>query len=287
MEKDRSYKYYNNDEFQKILKLMNESKYQQAIVAHRNYIEKYPYDMQAITSLCNLLMQFGDIEEAEEVLSNFIITKNTKDMNITQYIYIKIKILACQEKWEECYQLLKENLVRLQNYRGDFNFIILYLEKKLNVSFEIDIPNYTYTMEQVLQYDEKKVLEHISKHIDQEESCVFFDNFPLENYYFYFRNILPLENYPRLYSGIFHNQYIFKYENCGHVDGKNVNYILVITLQNSNDIITIYPFDNKENFPYIDITPKVEEIDIRKTKIKRLSQIEKFNQRYGKSIDNN
>ncbi len=284
MEKDRDFKYYNKTEFRHILSLISDFKYQQAIEEGYHYVEKYPYDVQAFTGLCSLLIRLGNIKEAEELLNHVTFNKKTNDISVNQYIYNKLKLLACQGKWDECYLFAKENISRLKEFRIDFYFIILYLEKKLNVSFDIPIPGYTYTMEQILHYDEQKALDHISKHVDKTESCVFCDHFPVEECYFHFRNILPLDNYPRLYSGIFHNQYVFKYDKCGTNNGKSVDYIRVITLQDSNDIITMYPNNNKANFPYIDITPK-EEMNLEKVKVKRLSQIEKFNQRYGKTLD--
>ena len=85
-----------------------------------------------------------------------------------------------------------------------------------------------------------------------------------------------------MFSGPFKNIYVFKYDHNGIYNGKSLDYFEIITLQDSNDIITMYPFDNKNGFPYIDITPKIEvEDDYRK--VKRMSQIEKFNQRYFKN----
>lgn len=42
--------------------------------------------------------------------------------------------------------------------------------------------------------------------------------------------MLPLENYPKMFHGIFKNLYIFKYDNNGFtIDRKHANYIEIIT----------------------------------------------------------
>ena len=84
--------------------------------------------------------------------------------------------------------------------------------------------------------------------------------------------------YRYIESGIT-DSYIFKYLANGYVNNKLVDYLEVITLQNSNDIITMYPYENRERREYIDITP---EIEFSTLKHQRVSQIDKFNARYGK-----
>jgi len=90
--------------------------------------------------------------------------------------------------------------------------------------------------------------------------------------------MLPIEG-RKMFSGNFKNSYIFKYENCGIQGEKTLNYIRVIALQDSDEIITMYPYENIANLKYIDITPRIKEPS--KQLVKRMSQIDKFNQRYG------
>ena len=87
-----------------------------------------------------------------------------------------------------------------------------------------------------------------------------------------------LKNKNKVYNGSICCKHIFKYELCGHVDGKLVDFFEVVTLKDTNEIITMYPYKNKEKRECIDLTPVVKE----EPKVKRLSQIDKFNQRYSK-----
>ena len=88
-------------------------------------------------------------------------------------------------------------------------------------------------------------------------------NINLDNKYFY---------------GFFEDKYFFRYDGCGEAFHKNADYFEVITIHNTNNILTIYPsldgkFHNNIDLNYI----LLEDVPTRK-----LSQIDKFNQRYKK-----
>ncbi len=77
------------------------------------------------------------------------------------------------------------------------------------------------------------------------------------------------------------NVYYFKYQECGHVGKYYTDFFQVAALNNTtHDILTMYPCFQPEYFDYTDLDPifKKEE---EEPKLKRVSQIDKFNQRYG------
>ncbi len=65
----------------------------------------------------------------------------------------------------------------------------------------------------------------------------------------------------------------------GYIDGDYTPFSQVITFDDTNQIITVYPKKNTDNIPITDIISPILE---RNSKIKRKSQIEKFNERYNK-----
>ena len=88
-------------------------------------------------------------------------------------------------------------------------------------------------------------------------------NINLDNKYFY---------------GFFEDKYFFRYDGCGEAFHKNADYFEVITIHNTNNILTIYPsldgkFHNNIDLNYI----LLEDVPTRK-----LIQIDKFNMRYKK-----
>lgn len=71
-------------------------------------------------------------------------------------------------------------------------------------------------------------------------------------------------------------KYRLYYENVGEYNGRQLNYLAVVTLPFSNDIITMYPTNE-----YLEEQIEVQDVEpVKQKNIKRESQIEKFNRRY-------
>ena len=81
-----------------------------------------------------------------------------------------------------------------------------------------------------------------------------------------------------LYCGFVDNTYVYKYDCCGRVDGKVVDYFKVVCLHGTKNIITMYPIKKDHNLPCVDLNYLKENAK----EIKLTSQIDKFNQRYAK-----
>jgi hypothetical protein len=103
----------------------------------------------------------------------------------------------------------------------------------------------------------------------------FKNDFPLEDVIKIVKENLREEN--KLCYGYIADTYVFKYDCCGRVDEKLQDYFKVSCYHDTNDILLMYPANKCEKLPYIDINYIKEE-----PKIKRLSQVEKFNRRYQK-----
>ena len=82
----------------------------------------------------------------------------------------------------------------------------------------------------------------------------------------------------RLCYGYFEDTYTFGYDECGISNGKVVDTFRVISIADDEfHPITMYPVDIPDTIPYIDLNYTKEE----KPKTKVLSQIDKFNRRWG------
>lgn len=286
-------KYFDHTQYNYILKLIEEQKINSAIMAFEKYHEEFPYDLRATTTYASLLMNDGNIETAKEILEQAIITTKAKNINKYDLIKAKLKLLCCEGKYQEAYDYLQENNILLRRKDKEYDKCLIFLKVKLGLPIQLNKndPLYQqYTISQMISYSEEYALEHIRKHIgdysNSEKSC-FSSDFPLEEIFNKLRIILPLTDYRRMYSGIGKNLYIFKYDNNGRYCTRVNDYIRVITIQDTNDILTMYPSENKGDLPYIDLDIEKEEEITELPKVKRMSQIDKFNQRYGKKVDNN
>lgn len=279
-------KYFHDTYFKKIIKMSEENRLEESLVEFRKYISTYPNDLGGYIYYADALMKLGEFSKAEEILKNVPVLKGTSQASKDELLMFKIKLLCCQDKYNEALKILKQNIELFRKNDWSFFGTLLFIKKKLNILEPVDYKNAEtkYLWSQIISYDSEKALEHINRHMSFEgndNTATFNEDFPLRDVYFKLRELLPTDG--RIYSDMINNFYIFRYDSNGHIDSKLVDYIYVVTLKDSNDIITMYPYENRERRDCIDLTPKF----IESPKVKRMSQIDKFNQRYGKKVDNN
>lgn len=279
------YKYYHEGDFRRILKLVSDNYFNNALVLFQDYFERYPSDYVAYVNYADLLIKMGKTDQAEQVLNSIVINSKLKPEFFESFDLIKMKLLVCQKKYEEAYKFFLENFDILENDKRGTTSFSLFIRKKLNLLTESDMSQKYYLFSQIVNYSDELCLEHLTRHqysYENDNLVQFLEYFPMKDVYYQIKNMLPMDSNNRIYNSIIDSQYVFKYDNCGKVEGKLVDYILVVTLHDTDSIITMYPYKNSERIPYIDLTPVIEN---EVFKSKRLSQIDKFNQRYGKIVD--
>ena len=281
-------KYFDNWKFEQALSCINDNPLK-AKLMYKEYIEKYPKDYCAYSFLASALITLGEFDEAGKVLLvvKKLIDKDkhfnsdyTKMMLFENSFYFnKVRLLSYQENYNELYKLCINQLKNLE-YIEDISF---YCQSKLGkLNTENRVAN-SYLFRQIIKYDEKDFLYHMKKHLtdcnfstDLPNQSIFTSKFPLEEVIKEIKKYMPSQKC--LYSGFFDNIYIFKFDNCGKDNNKVTNYFKVVCFHNTNDIITMYPSNDCKNLPYIDLNYIVPE-DME-FKVKKLNQIDKFNQKY-------
>lgn len=273
---------YNQETFQNIFNLLCEKKSLFALEEIKKYLERYPNDVLAHIYYVDLLITIGNVEEASKLLNNSILLSPKNEKDIEKIFYLTIKLLIATGKYLECFNYIKKHIDLLYNQKQGVA-IMLFLRKKLNLEIDDYDELPTYFLKQICFYKEELLIEYVLREYPREnrDRSSFGKNFPLEKVCTRVREMIP--NPLRRNEGILVNSYLFKYDRCGQVDGKEVNYFRVITLANSNEIINMYPYDNSARNPYIDLNPRIEEF-LEPVKVKSLSQTEKFYQRYEKKL---
>ena len=272
---------YDKVQFDNLLSMMNYTDASRVISLFKNYLREYPTDVSAHLYYAIMLIKIGNLEEAIDVLNLEVVLTSDNYFDIKKRGYLIVKILLAKEKYEECYKYILENEILFQDDEELNTLVLLLLKKKLNLLVADDYNQIqSYALKQIISYKEELALEHIVlNHKNQaylDGKSQFNEDFPIQKVFSRIRNCLPNEK--RMYDELVVDYYIFKYTNSGKNSGKNVNYIKVITLVNTNQIVTMFPIDNYEKLPYTDISL---ELDSKKT-IKKISQIEKFNKRYNR-----
>lgn len=271
------YKYYDNGDIARIQKMVAENRLESALTCYYNYIDKYPTESLAQILCADVLIKLGMFDKAEDLLNTVKLKSRLLNDSIRKLVLMRIKLFCCQQKYEQALSILEEN----RDYIGEYKNILLFLKKRLNILTREDYQYSSYLTAQILDYSEDRCLQHLTKHQyhkDNSNVSQFMEDFPIRNIYFKLREGLP--EYGRIYSSCTNYLSVFRYDNNGRVNGKVVDYFEVVALNHSSDIITMYPYLNKERRPYTDITPSITEGEY--SKVKRMSQIDKFNQRYQK-----
>lgn len=256
------------------------------------YLSKYPRDYTIYTYYSAVLITLGEFDKAEKVINSvehmaskdeeFNNKLNKVDLLKKSILFNKIKLLCYQEKYKELLQLYSNNISETKHM--DVNQIEVYCKKKMG---ELNINKdalYPYLFRQIIKYEESDFLNHIKKHladynqnVDTPNKNIFVPNFPIDIVVEEIKKYIPSDKamFPRLIEDI----YMFKYNGCGKENNKLTDYFKVVCFHNTSDFITILPVSEGRELKYVDLNYLIP-ID-ENVKVKRLSQIEKFNNKYG------
>ena len=282
-----SNKYFNTYEFKRAYNMLEIDPLTSKIL-FEEYLEKYPSDYSAYPFYCSVLMVLNEFDKAEKIF-NFVKEKFKQDRRFNgshkieifnqNMFFCEVKLLCYKKRFKELYNLHKTNPIDLKN--RDLNSVWFYVKRQLGLLDENKRDINSYLFRQITKYDESDFYDHISKHlsdcedIDNKSICVFVPDFPVKEVVEEMKKYIPSDK--RLYWGFYDNIYYFKYGGCGRYNTKLVDYIKVVCLDDTSNIITICPVVGSDNLPHIDLNYMKKEESV---KVKRISQIDKFNQRY-------
>lgn len=286
------YNYYNKLLYEKACALIKSDPIG-AKESFEEYFEQYPNDYNAYSKYIYVLIILNEAESAEKVLKyiDLVSGSNDKFLNCERKvrrlrndnILNKIRLLGLQEKYQELYDYIQDNY----NYLDIENLdkIIIFCQKKLNILPKKRNGN-SYSVRQIIDYQEKDFINHIKKHQvefnDSEKEpnkSIFCASFPILKVVEEVKKYIPSDK--KLCKNPISDTYIFRYDDCGRDNNKIVNFFKVICFHNTLDLITMCPSCDCENLPYVDLN--YLNLEENKSKVKVLTQIEKFNRRFRQS----
>lgn len=266
------------------------------ITKFEQYLIDYPRDYSAYPYYCGELIKIGEFEKAKRILEevekrcekdNDYFRMKDRDIARANLIFTRIKLLSYTKKYSKCLRLAKKHLVFLKEKNISLNRLTIFLDKKLGLSTLKRSKDYPYGYNQIIDYSEKEFLEHSKKHqyeyTSEEERIeypVFCKDFKLNEVFDVIKKNIP--NDKKLNVGTCENTYYYKYDGCGTVDGKKVDYFLVVTNADSAEFITMHPTDIGPKVPYTDLNYLLIE---EKPKTLQKSRIDRFNEKYGIKVD--
>ena len=220
------------------------------------YILEYPDDYVAYPYYANALLTLGDSLECEVVLEHvkkliygdkkFISNKSSMNFILENISFVELKLLMYKEDYPAVYRYLKENREHLTFV--ELSQIEFLCRKKNNYLKTRDKSNKSYLFRQIIEYDYDDFIDHIEKHqakyvmdTDTANLNTFNLEFPLEKVLEEVKKNIPSDK--SLFVGFIQDRYTFKYDGCGRINGKLVDYFDVVTFHNTTDFITMYPTD--------------------------------------------
>lgn len=286
-------KYFDSWELQQILDITKTNPLE-AKAKYEEYLEKYPTDYISYRYYIEILIILNDLDQAEKVL-NYIQNKANNDKTFSNLekkemfndhlSFVRLKLLTYQEKYEELYHSCLEFPNRIET---NLNSITFYCKKKLGMLDPSIRDKNAYLFRQIIQYEESDFLRHIKKHqadsnkdLDKPNKNIFTPDFPFDEVINEIKKYIPSDK--KLCTGFYENVYTFKYNNCGRVDNKMVNYFKVICFNNTQEFITMIPTTEGKYLPYTDLNYLITDTPTQSSKVKRVRQIDKFNQKYGRN----
>ena len=263
-----------------------------AIPNIEKYLETHVDDYRLNSAYCSLLVSVGRYDESLKQMDillnkmnndkNFLKQKVRYDETIDNIKFTKFRILINTGKHKEALDYLVKNQNRIKGKNidditiGNLKFFLL---QRLGRIRSRDAYS-GYYLRQIVEYSEEDFLDHIKRHFEDYEcdnpsNALFYREFPFEKVYEEITKIIP--NDCCLHRGFTDEKYFFKFDNCGRIDNKPVDFFSVAVFNDTKKIITISPCEVGKCLPYTDLN-YLKQIDT--TKIRKISQIDKFNKKY-------
>lgn len=225
-----------------------------------------------------LELEKGNFKKAEEYLDLLDIEKEDVNKNINEFYRLALVKLRLG-KYDEVLNILNifdELGTRREIKEMKYEFDRMRLLIDIKLGNKLEDREYSYSEMQIISYDKQRAIEHIkdhhlikeniSKFNDEDQIILLFDEVQKE---LTSNNIIYDSSY---------DKYVVKIKNVGSSKTDNViNQLFVLTVPNTKNIITMYPAQGNESEFIIEET-KSKQND---QKTKRLTQIEKFNKKYG------
>lgn len=189
-------------------------------------------------------------------------------------IFSIIKIYTDMKRYQDALEMLNDNRETLLalNTTGYYQ-IYAFLCKVLGMNYSEGY--YSYSINQILNYDLNHACEHIKKHEDGFKNIEFYTG-DLSNFLINLQE--RLDDAEQILSTVFDYYKIKVFSK----DGQEI-FIKAIVVPCTKDIITCY-VDDQLIFTEFDMDEEVE-VKQKEKVIKRKSQIDKFNERYNLKRD--
>ncbi|MBR6689855.1 MAG: hypothetical protein IKL65_00795 [Bacilli bacterium] len=270
-------RFYKKGLYIKIRNLYKEEKYSAVIKEATNFLDMYPNDINVRFMMAKSYRKLNRFTECINNL-NYIL-KLELDLHALTELYYTYYYL---NMYEEAIELLP--LIYDTKCIKPHSVVISELVMKKQLGMNVKIKEGTrsdYIKAQILNYNEESAFSHIEEHLTEndENTALFNQKIDLKKLFDIIKENINHEK--KVNTEEFMELHYFAIPNVGYNNQTISNFLKVVVVPNTNNILTMYPvteveidYINQLNIDFSVIYKK--EIE----KVKTLSRIDKFNKKY-------
>lgn len=269
-------RFYQKETYIKIRDLFKGGKNKSVIKKATEYLDLFPDDIQVrfMRSKCYRNLEMFD-EAIKDLKYNLTLELNQHSLASLYFIYYYLN------RYEEAINLLP--LIYETRCINAYSVSISELVMKKQLGMEIKVKDSVYNdyiKRQILNYSEKESFNKVSRRENENIKNVsaFNENINLKYLFDVVKN--SIKESKKVNKEEMLEIYYFGVSNIGYIDNTNCNFIKVVVIPNTNNIISMYP-TNEVDFNYIsNINVDYDKLVEKNNKVKTISRIDKFNKRY-------
>lgn len=257
-----------------------EKKYGEFIVKATKYLERVPQDVEMRFMRAKSYRKLNRFDEAIEDLK-YILDKGINNHALTELYYI----YYYRNMYKDAIELLP--LMYKTKCINSYSISISEMVMKKQLGYNINLKEgykCDYIKSQIYEYNQDLALQHLSKHINpsDNEISIFNDNININVLFDAVRK--NIKNSQKVNKEEILEVHYFAVPNVGTYNGINCNFIKVVVVPQTNNIITMYPVESTdvEYLTNLDCNYDMLFKKDNKSKVKSMSQIDKFNRRFNR-----
>lgn len=281
----KKYERFDPDFLMKIKKVIEENNLKKGRQFLLEYMNMYPSDEWAKIEYITLLRKEGNLEEAEQYINSL---KNFKEIDFL--MAQKYFVALAKGEYQKAYDLLpviEKSMAEGKLTYDEIYLAKLFLEKQLGLfdaSKKLEVNG--YLLSQIADYSKEQALTHIYEHhsedAEKENTSLFDSEIDINELFDQVQKRLQDESIIKFNDYNVSSEYVFEYPLS--YEGCKYKYFKVAVIRDTTNIITMYPLCSSSRIDKVNSLNPIKKESASRQKVKRLSRIEKFNQKYSNFV---